>query len=93
MYQIWQLVSGVETLKKEQGRDLYQKILDGPRDQEIVDTILTDIPRTFPENIYFVDMRAERPSQLYRILVAFSHQNKTVGYCQVSSSATVFFNL
>ncbi|XP_054273327.1 growth hormone-regulated TBC protein 1-like [Macrosteles quadrilineatus] len=80
--EIWQLVSGVEALKREHGRDLYKKILDGPRQQDIVDTILTDLPRTFPDNIFFVDMREERPSQLYRILVAYSHHNKTVGYCQ-----------
>ncbi|XP_046669084.1 growth hormone-regulated TBC protein 1-A-like isoform X2 [Homalodisca vitripennis] len=80
--EIWQLVSGVEVLKREQGRDLYHKILDGPRNQEIVDTILTDLPRTFPDNIFFENMHEERPSQLYRILVAFAHHNKAVGYCQ-----------
>lgn len=81
--QVWQMVSGVELLKRDHGKDLYWKTLDGPRDQEIVNIILIDVPRTFPDNIFFVDMREERPSQLYRILVAFSHHNKTVGYCQV----------
>lgn len=85
-HQIWQLVGGVEALKQEQGRDLYQKILEGPRNQELVDAIVTDLPRTFPDNIFFVNMQEERPSQLYRVLVAFAHQNKAVGYCQVCNN-------
>lgn len=44
---------------------------------EIVEIIKIDIPRTFPENIYFELHKAE----LFNVLVAFAHQNPGA-YCQ-----------
>lgn len=45
---------------------------------DIVDTIKIDIPRTFPENIYFDAHKVE----LFNVLIAFAHHNSSVGYCQ-----------
>uniref|UniRef100_A0A1B6DKQ1 Rab-GAP TBC domain-containing protein n=1 Tax=Clastoptera arizonana TaxID=38151 RepID=A0A1B6DKQ1_9HEMI len=80
--QIWSHVSGVEDIKLQFGHDLFQRLLEGPHNQEIVDSINTDIPRTFPDNIFFSNVHEERPLQLYRILLAYAHHNRKVGYCQ-----------
>lgn len=45
-----------------------------------VESIKIDLPRTFPDNIFFEhhDIRL----QLFHVLVAYAHHNKEVGYCQ-----------
>lgn len=58
-------------------------MLDGPHNSEVSEIIRTDLPRTFPDNIFFNNTKAYQ-LQLYNILLAFAHQNKDVGYCQVS---------
>lgn len=80
--QIWMAISNIDKMKAEYGKDLYQETLDGPLEQELIDTIMTDLPRTFPDNIYFSNVQLERPTQLYRILLAFAHHNRRIGYCQ-----------
>lgn len=62
--------------------DLYEKLLQPPHNPELVSVIKTDLPRTFPDNIFFNNIENQQ-HQLYNILLAFAHQNKTVGYCQV----------
>lgn len=66
---------------KDQCPDLYQKILDGPFEKELVDLVKTDLPRTFPDNIYFTK-EANHQTHLFNILIAYSHNNRVVGYCQ-----------
>nr|CAD7200506.1 unnamed protein product [Timema douglasi] len=78
---VWLTVSGAERLKEETGPDLYLRLLRGPLDQEIIDTVRTDLPRTFPDNIFF-NAAADHQLQLYNVLVAYAHDNKEVGYCQ-----------
>jgi hypothetical protein len=51
-------------------------------DQDIVDIVKTDLPRTFPDNIFF-SSGGNHQQQLYNILVAYAHDNHQVGYCQV----------
>jgi len=55
--------------------------------------LFIDIPRTFPNNIYFRD-RSKDPqtkrSSLYKILVAVAHNNQQIGYCQVCYTVKVF---
>nr|CAD7409610.1 unnamed protein product [Timema cristinae] len=77
---VWLTVSGAERLKEETGPDSYLRLLRGPLDQEIIDTVRTDLPRTFPDNIFF--NAADHQLQLYNVLVAYAHDNKEVGYCQ-----------
>ena len=62
---------------------LYQQLLDSPHNPEVAEIIRTDLPRTFPDNIFFNNTKAYQ-LQLYNILLAFAHQNRDVGYCQVS---------
>lgn len=57
---------------------LYGDILKSQYQAEIVEIIKIDIPRTFPENIYF----EVHKNELFNVLIAFAHQNSAVGYCQ-----------
>ncbi|CAK9822449.1 Growth hormone-regulated TBC protein 1-A [Anthophora retusa] len=77
---VWLSVSGGEEVKNADP-DLYQKLLQPPHNKQVADVIKTDLPRTFPDNIFFNNIENQQ-HQLYNILLAFAHQNKTVGYCQ-----------
>ncbi|KAK0172226.1 hypothetical protein PV328_005571 [Microctonus aethiopoides] len=77
---VWLLVSGGEDLKTA-NPDLYQRLLQGPHNSQVAEIIRTDLPRTFPDNIFF-NNTANYQYQLYNILLAFAHSNETVGYCQ-----------
>ncbi|XP_067143127.1 growth hormone-regulated TBC protein 1-A-like [Centruroides vittatus] len=78
---IWMAVSGGQELK-DQTPDLYSSLLSGPKNSELIDTIELDIPRTFPDNIYFKNSPDGKRQLLFNVLVAFAHQNQNVGYCQ-----------
>ncbi|XP_063224392.1 growth hormone-regulated TBC protein 1-A isoform X2 [Bacillus rossius redtenbacheri] len=78
---VWLTVSGAERLREQRGPDLYQRLLSQPLDEDIVDTVRTDLPRTFPDNIFF-SATAAHQQQLYNVLVAYAHNNRDVGYCQ-----------
>lgn len=43
-----------------------------------VDAIRIDLPRTFPENIFFESIR----TPLFNVLIAYANHNKEIGYCQ-----------
>lgn len=43
-----------------------------------VESIKIDLPRTFPDNIFFNNIKL----QLFNVLIAYAHHNKDVGYCQ-----------
>lgn len=70
-------VSGAETAYNT-NPNVYNLALNTQFQKEIVEIIKLDIPRTFPENIYF-DVHK---NELFNVLVAFAHQNSDVGYCQ-----------
>lgn len=44
----------------------------------LVEAIRIDLPRTFPENVFFENIR----TPLFNVLVAYANHNKEVGYCQ-----------
>lgn len=44
----------------------------------IVESIKIDLPRTFPDNIFFENIKL----QLFNVLTAYAHHNRDVGYCQ-----------
>lgn len=75
--QVWMFISGSETLLA-QNPNFYANLLQSQYQAEIVETVKIDIPRTFPENIYFEIHKNE----LFNVLVAFAHQNSAIGYCQ-----------
>lgn len=86
---MWLSVSGGEELKNK-SPSLYQQLLTELHDSQVSDNIKTDLPRTFPDNIFFNNTdRHQR--QLFNILLAFAHQNQEVGYCQVRMFFFFFF--
>ncbi|XP_050420905.1 growth hormone-regulated TBC protein 1 [Adelges cooleyi] len=79
--QVWSIVGNVSKLKEEYGQDLYRQMLKKSVSADIKEIITVDIPRTFPENIYF-NQTPENQAALYRILYAFAAHNPYIGYCQ-----------
>ncbi|KAM3626036.1 uncharacterized protein V6R79_021586 [Siganus canaliculatus] len=79
---IWMAASGAhEQLEKNPG--YYQSLLGAQHDPKLVETIVTDLNRTFPDNILF--RKTSDPclqKALYNVLLAYGHHNPTVGYCQ-----------
>ncbi|XP_035038840.2 growth hormone-regulated TBC protein 1-A [Hippoglossus stenolepis] len=79
---IWMTASGAQDqLEKNPG--YYQSLLGAKHDPKLVDTIRTDLNRTFPDNIQF--RKTSSPclqKALYNVLLANGHHNPTVGYCQ-----------
>lgn len=74
---VWMKISGANKLQ-ERSPDLYRNLLNVNYDKEISDSIKIDLPRTFPDNIFF-DTKKE---QLYNTLIAYAHHNREIGYCQ-----------
>ncbi|XP_038557125.1 growth hormone-regulated TBC protein 1-A isoform X1 [Micropterus salmoides] len=79
---IWMAASGAQDqLEKNPG--YYQSLLGAQHDPKLVETICTDLNRTFPDNIQF--RKTSNPclqKPLYSVLLAYGHHNPTVGYCQ-----------
>ncbi|XP_029460520.1 growth hormone-regulated TBC protein 1 isoform X2 [Rhinatrema bivittatum] len=79
---IWMMVSGAQA-QMDQNPGYYRKLLEGEKKERLVEAVLTDINRTFPDNVQF--HRSADPClqhALYNVLVAYGHHNKNVGYCQ-----------
>lgn len=76
----WMIVSGAQLLREE-SMFTYNDFKQQINNQTIIDMIQIDLPRTFPDNIYFSN-ESLLPSQLFNILAAFAHQNNEVSYCQ-----------
>lgn len=74
---VWLMVSGAHRAM-DHNSSFYSDILKSQYQKEIVEVIKIDIPRTFPENIYF----EVHVNEFFNVLVAFSHQNSAIGYCQ-----------
>lgn len=77
---VWMKVSGAEKLKNNSSLtyyDLKQKLTN----KTVVEAIKIDLPRTFPDNLYFTN-HSQLPKSLFNVLNAFAHQNIEVGYCQ-----------
>ncbi|KAK5874129.1 hypothetical protein PBY51_019103 [Eleginops maclovinus] len=79
---IWMAASGaLDQLEKNPG--CYQSLLGAEHDPKLVETICTDLNRTFPDNIQF--RKTANPCMqkaLYNVLLAYGHHNPAVGYCQ-----------
>ena len=75
--EVWMKVSGAYAMKQKDPK-LYSTLLRYEFDQELVDMIKIDLPRTFPDNIHFDQYKLG----LFNILIAYAHHNREVGYCQ-----------
>lgn len=79
--QVWMVLSGAASQRSQQ-QGLYASLLQRSHQPELVETIQIDVPRTFPDNIYFHDGRDSKQEPLFNVLVAHAHHNLGVGYCQ-----------
>ncbi|XP_025197152.1 growth hormone-regulated TBC protein 1 isoform X1 [Melanaphis sacchari] len=79
--QTWTSISGVQKLKDKYGPNTYKRMLNKPINEDIRNIITVDVPRTYPDNIYF-HPNSENQKTLFRILCAFAACNPDVGYCQ-----------
>lgn len=78
--QMWLYISGTDQLMSK-NPELYSLLRQLTPKQNIIEVVKTDIPRTFPENIFF-SRSIKLPEQLFNVLVAYAHHNTEVGYCQ-----------
>lgn len=76
----WMVVSGADEIKRN-NKFTYHQLRDKNSNAQIMEIIKIDLPRTFPENIFFLNQDS-LPSMLYNVLATFAHQNTEVGYCQ-----------
>lgn len=76
---IWLQTSGAQKLI-EQHPNLYRDLLKNEEnfDHQTLESIKIDIPRTFPDNIYFDKYKVS----LFNVLIGFASHNPVVGYCQ-----------
>lgn len=77
---VWMAVSGAKALQTECGLT-YSSLKGKAESHSVLETIKIDLPRTFPDNIFFVNEHALQ-QQLFNVLAAFANQNTEVGYCQ-----------
>ncbi|XP_014254338.1 growth hormone-regulated TBC protein 1-like [Cimex lectularius] len=78
---VWMIVSGAYDEREACGSNYYVELLESFHNPTVAETIKTDLPRTFPDNIFF-NVTNEHQQQLYRVLIAYGQHNPTVGYCQ-----------
>ncbi|CAL4125618.1 unnamed protein product [Meganyctiphanes norvegica] len=78
---MWLTISGAKR-KMDSQPGYYKSLLENTTVDEIVDLVKLDVPRTFPDNIYFRDYHEGKLNNLYNVLVAFARHNTTIGYCQ-----------
>lgn len=77
---VWMAISGAERLQRETSMR-YNSLRRNLDNANIIEMIRIDVPRTFPDNIYFTNDNI-LPKQLFTILATFAHHNTDVGYCQ-----------
>lgn len=80
---VWMEVSGAgDRMREEPG--LYKRLLTQKLDATVKDSIMLDLSRTFPENIYFANIQdpAGLQKPLKHVLSAFAAHNPHIGYCQ-----------
>ncbi|KAK0142888.1 Growth hormone-regulated TBC protein 1-A [Merluccius polli] len=79
---VWMSASGAQQ-QLDRNPGYYQSVLGAQHDPKLVDTIRTDLNRTFPENVLFRKSSSTcLQKELYNVLVAFGHHSPSVGYCQ-----------
>lgn len=74
---VWMKISGAGKFQK-QFPNRFRELIEEEPEKSLKDSIIIDLPRTFPDNSMFNTQK----EQLYNILIAFAHSNKAIGYCQ-----------
>ncbi|XP_056411795.1 growth hormone-regulated TBC protein 1 isoform X2 [Hyla sarda] len=80
---VWMIVSGAQAQMELNPGYYHSVLLEGQKNTKLVDTVITDLNRTFPDNVKFRKNASPclQPT-LYNVLVAYGQHNKSVGYCQ-----------
>lgn len=80
---VWMIVSGAQAQMESNPGYYHSVLLEGQGNTKLVDTVVTDLNRTFPDNVKFRKNASPCLQQtLYNVLVAYGQHNKSVGYCQ-----------
>lgn len=77
---MWLMISGASVVRNELNIT-YHELKSKISNRTIIDMIEIDLPRTFPDNIFF-SRDHSLPRQLFNVLATFAHQNSEIGYCQ-----------
>ncbi|XP_065055708.1 growth hormone-regulated TBC protein 1-A-like [Rhopilema esculentum] len=79
--EVWLIISRAKA-KLDAAPLKYEELVQGNMDEKIVDIIERDIRRTYPENVYFRDVKDSQLTSLKNVLVAVAHYKESIGYCQ-----------
>lgn len=80
---VWMQVSGAQRMRAEEPEMYSSMLARDTVNQTVLDQIVTDMPRTFPNNSNFDSTNpASMQAPLLRVLKAVANTNPKVGYCQ-----------
>ncbi|XP_073419639.1 growth hormone-regulated TBC protein 1 isoform X1 [Dendrobates tinctorius] len=80
---VWMMVSGAQAQMDVNPGYYHRVLLEGQNNTKLVDTVVTDLNRTFPDNVKFRKSASPCLQQtLHNVLVAYGQHNSSVGYCQ-----------
>ncbi|XP_068121364.1 growth hormone-regulated TBC protein 1 [Hyperolius riggenbachi] len=81
--QVWMIVSGAQAQMERNPGYFHSALAEGKKNAKLVDLVVTDLNRTFPDNVKFKkDASPSLQATLHNVLVAYGYHNKSVGYCQ-----------
>ena len=92
--EIWFKISGASKIWREK---IYDEYLNRINENEMIKipdeaTIIKDIDRTYPKNLFFLNKLGEGQRSLFRILSCLSIKNKKIGYVQGMSFFAAIFS-
>ncbi|XP_044140707.1 growth hormone-regulated TBC protein 1 [Bufo gargarizans] len=80
---VWMMVSGAQAQMESKPGYYLSVLVEGQKNPKLVDSVVTDLNRTFPDNVKFRKNASPCLQQtLHNVLVAYGQHNKSVGYCQ-----------
>ncbi|XP_075706411.1 growth hormone-regulated TBC protein 1 [Rhinoderma darwinii] len=80
---VWMIVSGAQDQMERNLGYYHSVLLEGQKNTKLVDSVVTDLNRTFPDNVKFRKNASPCLQQtLHNVLVAYGQHDKGVGYCQ-----------
>jgi len=81
--EVWLNVSSAKRLQEEYPNKYNDFINNSSLEKKVIDAIDGDIHRTFPENIYFHELRQDNLLKpMCNVLRAYAQYNPDIGYCQ-----------
>ncbi|CAI9612908.1 unnamed protein product, partial [Staurois parvus] len=91
---VWMLISGAQARLEKNPGYYHNVLVEGKKNAKLVDAVITDLNRTFPDNVKFrKDSSQCLQPMLHNVLVAYGHHNSSVGYCQGMNFVTGYLIL